>query len=109
MLDKYGLDAENLHDIIRDEIRESPLFRFDWFFLSRTSLEISRRCNTLILTVQREFEELGIHIPGVGVLKKKVTHARDDEEEDHGDAPPAKKGKTNTAVVANGKPKVCAS
>ncbi|KAI5798075.1 SNF2 family N-terminal domain-containing protein [Pyronema domesticum] len=105
MLDRYGLDHENLHDLIRDEIRESPLFRFDWFFLSRTSLEISRRCSTLILTVQREFEEAGIPIPGVGVLKKKATHARDEEEdEEQGDAPPPKKGKTTTAV-ANGKPK----
>jgi len=108
MLEKHGLDRENLHELIRDDIRESPLFRFDWFFLSRTSLEISRRCNTLILTVQREFEENQIHIPGVGVLKKKGTHARDDEEEENGDAPPAKKGKSTAAaaVVTNGKPKV---
>lgn len=107
MLDKYGLDTENLYDIIRDEIRESPLFRFDWFFLSRTSLEISRRCNTLILTVQREFEENGIPIQGVGVLKKK-THAREDEEEETGDAPPNKKGKTviSTPVTNGSKPKV---
>lgn len=111
MLDKFGLDAENLHEQIRDEIRESPLFRFDWFFLSRTSLEISRRCNTLILTVQREFEESGISIPAVGVLKKKGIHARDEEEED--DAPPPKKGKTappvppptTTTPITNGKSK----
>jgi SWI/SNF-related matrix-associated actin-dependent regulator of chromatin subfamily A member 5 len=102
MLDKFGLDAENLHEMIRDEIRESPLFRFDWFFLSRTSLEISRRCNTLILTVQREFEDTQIPIPGIGVLKKK-THARDEEEEE--DMPPSKKGKTGTTIT-NGKPKV---
>jgi SWI/SNF-related matrix-associated actin-dependent regulator of chromatin subfamily A member 5 len=108
MLDKYGLDHENLHDIIRDEIRESPLFRFDWFFLSRTSIEIARRCNTLILTVQREFEENQIPIPGIGVLKKKGTHARDEEEEESGEAPPTKKGKSNAAAVSltNGKPKV---
>lgn len=106
MLDKYGLDAENLHDLIRDEIRESPLFRFDWFFLSRTSIEIARRCNTLILTVQREFEDNQIPIPGVGVLKKKGTHARDEDEEENADAPPSKKGKTSTAsAVTNGKPK----
>jgi SWI/SNF-related matrix-associated actin-dependent regulator of chromatin subfamily A member 5 len=108
MLDKYGLDTENLHDIIRDEIRESPLFRFDWFFLSRTSIEIARRCNTLILTIQREFEENQIPIPGIGVLKKKGTHARDEEEEESGEAPPSKKGKSNAAAVTltNGKPKV---
>ncbi|PNS19125.1 ISWI chromatin-remodeling complex ATPase ISW2 [Sphaceloma murrayae] len=56
MLDKYGLDTEGLNEKIRDEIRESPQFRFDWFFLSRTPIEIGRRCTTLLTTVQREFE-----------------------------------------------------
>lgn len=104
MLDRFGLDAENLHELIRDEIRESPMFRFDWFFLSRTSLEISRRCNTLILTVAREFEENGISIPGIP--KKRTIQARDEEEEDV--APPPKKGKgpaTPVAPVTNGKSK----
>ncbi|KAK5239207.1 chromatin remodeling complex Adenosinetriphosphatase, partial [Exophiala xenobiotica] len=40
MLDKHGVDGEGLYEKIRDEIRESPLFRFDWFFLSRTPVEI---------------------------------------------------------------------
>ena len=103
MLDKFGLDAENLHDLIRDEIRESPLFRFDWFFLSRTSLEISRRCNTLILTVQREFEENGMAIPGA---KKRSAGDRAEEEEEE-EAPPVKKGRgsSNGTPVANGKGK----
>lgn len=56
MLDKYGLDTDGLYEHIRDEIRESPLFRFDWFFLSRTPQELSRRCATLITTVTREME-----------------------------------------------------
>ncbi|KAF2840227.1 putative SNF2 family helicase/ATPase [Patellaria atrata CBS 101060] len=56
MLDKYGVDTEGIYDKIRDEIRESPLFRFDWFFLSRTPVEISRRCTTLLTTVAREFD-----------------------------------------------------
>ncbi|CAZ82572.1 unnamed protein product [Tuber melanosporum] len=102
-LDKFGLDAENLHEKIRDEIRESPTFRFDWFLLSRTSLEISRRCTTLISTVAREFEE-----NGNGVAAAKATAAkkgRDREEEEEEEGPPAKKGKANsgTAKETNGK------
>ena len=59
MLDRYGLDTEGLYERIRDEIRESPLFRFDWFFLSRTPQELGRRCATLITTVTREMEGKG--------------------------------------------------
>ncbi|KAL7273752.1 chromatin remodeling complex Adenosinetriphosphatase [Rhizina undulata] len=94
-LDKFGLDAENLHDRIRDEIRESPLFRFDWFFLSRTSLEISRRCTTLIATIAREFEDAG---------GKKKGREREEEEEEEG--PPQKKRNGVVPAVAaavNGK------
>ncbi|RKF54437.1 ISWI chromatin-remodeling complex ATPase ISW2 [Erysiphe neolycopersici] len=57
LLDKYGIDSEGIYERIRDDIRDSPLFRFDWFFLSRTPTEISRRCNTLLTTITREFEE----------------------------------------------------
>ncbi|KAF4121057.1 SWI/SNF-related matrix-associated actin-dependent regulator of chromatin subfamily A member 5 [Geosmithia morbida] len=56
-LDRFGIDSEGLYEKIRDEIRESPLFRFDWFFLSRTPTELSRRCTTLITTVVKEFDE----------------------------------------------------
>lgn len=53
---KFGLDAENLYERIRDAIRDSPLFRFDWFFLSRTPIELSRRCTTLITNIVREMD-----------------------------------------------------
>jgi SWI/SNF-related matrix-associated actin-dependent regulator of chromatin subfamily A member 5 len=46
-----------LYERIREEIRESPLFRFDWFFLSRTTTEIQRRCTTLLTMIMREFGE----------------------------------------------------
>ncbi|KAF2861302.1 chromatin remodelling complex ATPase chain ISW1 [Piedraia hortae CBS 480.64] len=54
MMDRYGLDSEHLYDRIRDEIHASPLFRFDWFFLSRTPMELSRRGTTLIQAVMRD-------------------------------------------------------
>ncbi|KAI9323763.1 SNF2 family N-terminal domain-containing protein [Dichotomocladium elegans] len=58
MLEKYGYGTENVYDHIRREIKESPMFRFDWFLKSRTSQEIARRCNTLIGLVQKENAEL---------------------------------------------------
>ncbi|CAO3680362.1 unnamed protein product [Umbelopsis ramanniana] len=58
MLEKYGYGTENVYDKIRQEIKGSPLFRFDWFLKSRTSQEISRRCNTLISLIQKENAEL---------------------------------------------------
>lgn len=84
MLDKYGLASENVYDRIRDEIRESPLFRFDWFFLSRTSQEISRRCATLLANVQKELD--GESLPKTN--GKKVV-----EEESEDEEPKAKKSK----------------
>ncbi|KAK9370604.1 SNF2 family N-terminal domain-containing protein [Lipomyces kononenkoae] len=82
-LDKLGLDRENLYDLIRDAIRTSPMFRFDWFFLSRTPLELSRRCSTLITSVVREFE---------GPSKRGKDRDRDEDEEELPVAKKPKKG-----------------
>ena len=94
MLDRYGIDGEGIHEKIRDEIRESPLFRFDWFFLSRTPLEISRRCTTLLTTVAREFDEQGKN----GTASK--GRAREEEEEDEESAAPVKKKAKNGVKVS---------
>ncbi|BFZ63925.1 chromatin remodeling complex Adenosinetriphosphatase [Saitoella coloradoensis] len=83
MLDKYGLDREDIHEIIREEIRESPLFRFDWFFKSRSVDEIKRRCSTLLLVVMKEMD---------GSSKDKRAVEEEEEEEGQGQ-PPAKKAK----------------
>ncbi|KAK3054669.1 chromatin remodeling complex Adenosinetriphosphatase [Extremus antarcticus] len=89
MLDKYGLDSELLYERIRDDIRESPLFRFDWFFLSRTPQELSRRCATLVTTVAREMEG--------GKENKRVV----DEEEEEEEEPAKKKGRVSGGAVKN--------
>lgn len=96
MLDKYGLDTEGVYEAIRDEIRESPLFRFDWFFLSRTPQEISRRCTTLITTVAKEMEG--------NAGGKENKRAVDEEESDEAEEPSKKKGRVST-----GGAKVCSS
>ncbi|KAL8824286.1 MAG: hypothetical protein Q9191_005160 [Dirinaria sp. TL-2023a] len=92
MLDRYGIDGEGIYERIRDEIRESPLFRFDWFFLSRTPVEIGRRCATLLTTVAREFEA-GDSKMANGVNKIRPRDEEDEEAEE--DVAPAKKKAKN--------------
>lgn len=58
MLPKLGFDKENVYDELRQCIRNSPQFRFDWFLKSRTAMELQRRCNTLITLIERESMEL---------------------------------------------------
>lgn len=103
-LDKHGIDSDGIYETIRDEIRESPLFRFDWFFLSRTPVEISRRCNTLLTTIVKEFED--VHPPsktnGVGSSKSSKREQEDDENDEDsvlGMAPSKKKSKANGVKV----------
>ncbi|KAI8089804.1 SNF2 family N-terminal domain-containing protein [Halteromyces radiatus] len=58
MLEHYGYGSDNVYDNIRQDIRNSPLFRFDWFMKSRTSQELARRCNTLVGLIQKENSEV---------------------------------------------------
>ncbi|KAK3112541.1 chromatin remodeling complex Adenosinetriphosphatase [Teratosphaeriaceae sp. CCFEE 6253] len=95
MLDKYGIDTEGLYEKLRDEIRESPLFRFDWFFLSRTPQELARRCATLITTVTREMEGGGAGKEN----KRAVEDGADEEDED--EKPATKKGRVSSGGAKN--------
>lgn len=101
LLDKYGIDSEGIFERIRDDIRDSPLFRFDWFFLSRTPIEISRRCTTLLTTVSREFEDPSASkLPGAanGKAKREVEEDENDEDSVLGMAPAKKKSKNGVKV-----------
>ena len=93
MLHKHGVEGEMIYEKIRDEIRESPLFRFDWFFLSRTPQEIGRRCTTLISAIVREL--------GDGDLKngKGGKRVYEDEETEEEEEEPVKK---KAATAKNG-------
>ena len=53
---KFGINDERLNDKIKHEIANSDVFKFDWFIQSRTSQEIGRRVNTLLLAITREME-----------------------------------------------------
>ena len=58
MLHKLGFDKENVYEELKQVVKRSPIFRFDWFLKSRTSAELQRRCNTLITLIERENQEL---------------------------------------------------
>ena len=96
MMDKYGIESEGIYEKIRDEIRESPLFRFDWFFLSRTPQEISRRCTTLLTTVIKEFEPEAKN--GKVPTKSGKRAIEEDESEEEEEAPIKKKPKNGVKV-----------
>ena len=53
-LSKYGLQRNDIYEVIRDEIRDCPMFEFNFFFSSRTPLEISRRIYTLLQCLEKE-------------------------------------------------------
>ncbi|CAN8300533.1 unnamed protein product [Cochlearia groenlandica] len=44
-------------DELKAAFRTTPLFSFDWFIKSRTALEVSRRCDTLIKLIEKENNE----------------------------------------------------
>ena len=53
---RFGLDSPDLYEQVREAIREAPLFRFDWFFLSRSPAELGRRCQYLVAAVVKDEE-----------------------------------------------------
>jgi len=57
-LERLGYGEDDVYEKIRQEARNSPLFRFDWFLKSRTAAEINRRCNTLITLIEKENNEI---------------------------------------------------
>jgi SWI/SNF-related matrix-associated actin-dependent regulator of chromatin subfamily A member 5 len=99
LLDRYGIDSEGLYERMRDDIRDSPLFRFDWFFLSRTPIELSRRCTTLITTIVKEFEDTPAKgSNGVNGKTKRDPDEENDEDSVLGMAPAKKKAKNGVKV-----------
>lgn len=71
---ELGLDTPHLHSKIRDRIRSCGIFDYDFYFQSRTPVEIGRRCGTLLLIISKEY--------GQGGRKRKHAHDSDDVEED---------------------------
>jgi len=99
-LHEHGVDTEGIFDTLRKEIQKSPIFRFDWFFLSRTSNELSRRCTTLLTTIVKEFEDMNVSKTNGHTNGKLKREVEDEEDEDSvlSMAPAKKKSKTAVKV-----------
>lgn len=60
-LHHYGMKADDVYERIKKDITEFPVFRFDWFFKSRTTQELQRRCNTLLGLIEKEAEDADLN------------------------------------------------
>ncbi|AEY98221.1 FAFR537Wp [Eremothecium gossypii FDAG1] len=69
-VNKYGLFSDNLYDKVKQEIMKSSLFHFDWFIRTRTVHELSKRVNTLLTMIMREYE-------GPDIAAKRKRKAKD--------------------------------
>lgn len=54
--DEYGLLNQYLYDYIKRDILREEMFRYCFYFKSRTTNELARRIGTLLLAVSREME-----------------------------------------------------
>ncbi|AMD20237.1 HDL507Cp [Eremothecium sinecaudum] len=55
-VNKYGLFYEHLYEKLKQDIMTSSLFHFDWFIRTRTVHDLSKRVNTLLTMITREYE-----------------------------------------------------
>ncbi|KAG6331414.1 hypothetical protein ID866_7673 [Astraeus odoratus] len=101
----YGMSTEDVYERIRRDISEFPVFRFDWFFKSRSTQELQRRCNTLLGMIEKEAEtqaqQEGKNKTGRG-KKRGIEEVQKDEEMKESrsptpvSAPPAASSKKGT-------------
>lgn len=72
-LNYYGMRVEDVYERIKKDITEFPVFRFDWFFKSRSPQELQRRCNTLLGMIEKEAEaKEAQEVKAKGSVKGKV-------------------------------------
>lgn len=69
----YGMHMDDAFERIKKDITEFPVFRFDWFFKSRSPQELQRRCNTLLGMIEKE-EELRLSEEAKSKPKGKVCY-----------------------------------
>lgn len=82
LFDKYGVDMEGIYEKICDEICDSLLFWFDWFFLSCMFIELGCCCNIFFIIVVKEFEDVNMMIKINGMNGKFKRELEDNEEND---------------------------
>ncbi|KAF9237041.1 SNF2 family N-terminal domain-containing protein [Melanogaster broomeanus] len=82
-LHHYGMCTDDVYERIKRDISEFPVFRFDWFFKSRSVQELQRRCNTLLTMIEKEAEaqaQQEIKTKGARGKKRGIEEAQKDED-----------------------------
>lgn len=93
----YGMQSDDVYERIKRDITEFPVFRFDWFFKSRSPQELQRRCNTLLGMIEKEAEakkEEEMKAKGKGTKKRALDESRSSTPASSSAKRPAKKKKT---------------
>ena len=76
---------------LRDEVRNSWLFRFDWFVKTRTPQELSRRVETLARAIEKEMAEVEAAEEAERKSKKKGAAAKGSKRAAEPEAAPSGK------------------
>ncbi|PAV22924.1 SNF2 family DNA-dependent ATPase [Pyrrhoderma noxium] len=102
-LHHYGLKTDDVYERIKRDITEFPVFRFDWFFKSRTPQELQRRCTTLLGLIEKEAdqEQEEVKVKGGGRGKKRVADDADISTST-GTKAKANKSRPNTPPLTKG-------
>ncbi|MBW0499315.1 hypothetical protein O181_039030 [Austropuccinia psidii MF-1] len=90
-LHRHGLGREEVYDLIKKDIIDSPLFRFDWFIKSRTPQEIMRRCNTLVQLVVKELDPEDAE----ELMRKRAVRTKKEGDPEEGDTSVALNSRAN--------------
>ncbi|PIL31136.1 transcription factor [Ganoderma sinense ZZ0214-1] len=99
-LNHYGMQAEDVYERIKKDITEFPVFRFDWFFKSRSPQELQRRCNTLLGMIEKESEGKQAEEVKTKGTKGKKRGIEQVKEEDKAEA---SRSSTPSTTTASGK------
>ncbi|KAF7294468.1 hypothetical protein MKEN_01439300 [Mycena kentingensis (nom. inval.)] len=99
----YGMQTEDVYERIKRDITEFPVFRFDWFFKSRTTQELQRRCTTLLGMIEKEAEQRQLEEARVKGKGKKRTI--DDVKKESRPSTPSGSGASSSKQPAKKKKK----
>lgn len=88
---------------LKMEVRKAWQFRFDWFIKSRTTIELSKRCDVLMRMIEKENQD----IEEKERERERQREAEKRKKDEKKKSTPTKKGKAPTAktAAAKGKPK----
>jgi len=102
-LNHYGMQAEDVYERIKRDISEFPVFRFDWFFKSRSPQELARRCTTLLSMIEKEAEAEKVDGVKKGTTSRGKKRAIEEvQKEEKASVKPSRSSTPSTSTTAAG-------